>query len=130
MKHVYQFHCGNYHRIGFRHRETQTLYLSDLIDVKHCKDPAYGKLQVGLYSATIQDAKERLTQVKESLEPTEVKAAGKKRRLPDDMKQSTKRGYKRRRVNANQPEKEGDESEDVSISPNCLLTPNVQVLAL
>ena len=67
---------------------------------------------------------------KGSLEPTEVKAAGKKRRLPDDMKQSTKRDYNRRRVNANQPEKEGDESDNVSISPNSLLTPNVQILAL
>ena len=99
-------------------------------NVKHCKDPAYSKLHVRLYSAAMQDAKERLTHVKGSLEPTEVKAAGKKRRLPDDMKQSTRRGNKRRRVNANQPEKEGDESDNVSISPNCLLMPNVPILAL
>ena len=78
----------------------------------------------------MQDAKECLTHVKGSLEPTEVKAAGKKRRLPDGMKQSTRRGNKRRRANANQPEKEGDESDNVSISPHSLLTPNVQILAL
>ncbi|KIK04168.1 hypothetical protein K443DRAFT_431702 [Laccaria amethystina LaAM-08-1] len=105
------FHCGNYDRFGVRHRETQTLCLSDLIDVKHCKDPAYGKLQVGLYSAAMQDAKERLTHVKE---PTEVKAASKTRRLPDGMKQSTKRGNKRCRINANQPGKGDDESDDGS----------------
>jgi len=75
----------------------------------------------------MQDAKERLTHVKGSLEPTAVKAADKKRCLSDDMKQSTKRGNKRRRVNANQ---EGGENDNVNISPNCLLTPNVQILPL
>lgn len=119
------FHCENYDRIGARRRETQTIYLSDLIDVKRCKDPAYGKPQVNLYSAAMQDAKERSKHVKESLEST-----GKRRRLPDDMKQSTRRGNERRWVNANQSEKEGDQSDDVSISPYCLLTPNAQVLAL
>ena len=72
----------------------------------------------------MQDVKERLTHVKGPLEPTEVKAAGKKRRLPDDKQGGA--------INdaALMPIKEGDESDNVNISPNCLLTPHVQILAL
>ncbi|KAF8901758.1 hypothetical protein CPB85DRAFT_1323007 [Mucidula mucida] len=36
------FDCGNFVRIGVRHRETQTLYLSDMIDIRSCKEPSYG----------------------------------------------------------------------------------------
>ncbi len=52
--------CGNYLRIGIRHRESQTLYLSDLIDVRTCTDPAYGKIWLGLHIAIVSDALERL----------------------------------------------------------------------
>ena len=53
------FHCGKYERIGMRHRETGTLFLSDLIDVHSCRDPGYGKIQTGLYLLIIRDAMER-----------------------------------------------------------------------
>lgn len=56
------FHCGTLERIGIRHRQTQTLYLSDVIDVHACKDPAYGKLHVGLYLAALEDALDRVKQ--------------------------------------------------------------------
>ncbi|KAF8641526.1 hypothetical protein AX16_009904 [Volvariella volvacea WC 439] len=52
------FHCGKYERIGIRHRASQTLYLSDVIDTT--KFDLYGKLQIGLYIAIIQDAMSRL----------------------------------------------------------------------
>lgn len=91
------FHCGKYDRIGVRHRATQTLYLSDLIDVNTCKDPAYGKLQVGLYVAAVRDAMERLSQIKAVSKPTNAKAARKKRGLSEDEIPPA-RSSKRRRV--------------------------------
>ncbi|RDB15897.1 MAP kinase kinase MKK1/SSP32 [Hypsizygus marmoreus] len=59
------FHCGNFERIGIRHRNSQTLYLSDLIDVVHDTDPARGKLHVGLYMAAYLDTMDRFIQLKE-----------------------------------------------------------------
>lgn len=56
------FHCGNIERIGLRHRQTQTLYLSDVIDIHACKSPAYGKLHVGLYLAALEDVLDRVKQ--------------------------------------------------------------------
>ena len=55
-------HSGNHELICVRHRETQTLYVSDLIEPPTCKDPGYGKLQVGIYVAAIQDIMERTKQ--------------------------------------------------------------------
>ncbi|KAF5369652.1 hypothetical protein D9615_010246 [Tricholomella constricta] len=56
------FNCGNFERIGFRHRASQTLYLTDLIDVVNCESPAYGHIQTGLYMSIVQDAIERMKQ--------------------------------------------------------------------
>lgn len=43
-----------------RHRESQTLYVSDIIHPPTCKAPAYGKLHIGIYIAAIQDAIQRM----------------------------------------------------------------------
>lgn len=59
------FNCGNFERIGIRHRKSQTLFLSDIVDVAHGNDPAYGKLQIGIYIAAIQDAYDRAPQLRE-----------------------------------------------------------------
>ncbi|KAG6834230.1 hypothetical protein H0H93_011034 [Arthromyces matolae] len=69
------FQCGNFERIGFRHRESQTLFISNLIDVPTC--PSYGRLQVGLYLAILQDAIDRLTQRQKA---DELRPKTKKRR--------------------------------------------------
>ncbi|KAF8969014.1 hypothetical protein BDZ97DRAFT_302490 [Flammula alnicola] len=55
------FNCGKYERIGVRHRASQTLFLSGLINSITCRNPAYGKLHVGLQTAiiNIQDALDR-----------------------------------------------------------------------
>jgi hypothetical protein len=45
-----------------RHRGNQTLYVSDLIEPSACTNPGYGKLQVGVYVAGIQDAIDRKKQ--------------------------------------------------------------------
>lgn len=60
------FNCGNYERIGIRHRTTQTLYLSQLIKTYRCKDPPYGKLHIGLYMAAFEDAVDRAAQQREA----------------------------------------------------------------
>ena len=45
-----------------RHRVSQTLYVSQLIEPHACVDPGYGELQVGIYVAAIQDAMDRKQQ--------------------------------------------------------------------
>ncbi|KAF8891165.1 hypothetical protein CPB85DRAFT_1441057 [Mucidula mucida] len=54
------FDCGNFLRIGIRHRERQTLYLSSLIDIRTCKDPTYGGIWTALHVAIAADAVQRL----------------------------------------------------------------------
>ncbi|KAF9556381.1 hypothetical protein CPC08DRAFT_820517 [Agrocybe pediades] len=54
------FNCGLYERIGIRHRESQTLYISPLIEPINSRNPSYGKLHVGLHVAIIQDLLQRL----------------------------------------------------------------------
>ena len=54
-----------------RHRKTQTLYVSDLIEPPTCKDPGYGKLQVGIYVAAIQD---RIDRTKQRLQLSQPKS--------------------------------------------------------
>jgi hypothetical protein len=56
-------YSGNFEYVCVRCRETQTLYISDLIDVPHCTNPRYGKLHTGIYIAAIQDAMQRVTEM-------------------------------------------------------------------
>ncbi|KIM42885.1 hypothetical protein M413DRAFT_125221 [Hebeloma cylindrosporum] len=51
--------CGRYERIGIRHRASQTLYLSGLIDTVNIQDPRYRKLHVALNMAIVQDVLQR-----------------------------------------------------------------------
>src|SRR5260370_35218556 len=67
-------HSGNHEIIGIRHRETQTLYISHLIEPHSCSNPAYGKIQVGIYIAAIQETIDR--------ERQDVEAREKRRRDP------------------------------------------------
>lgn len=55
-------HSGNHEIIGIRHRKTQTLYISHVIEPHSCSNPAYGKVQVGIYIAAIQDTIDRAMQ--------------------------------------------------------------------
>ena len=59
------FHCGSFERIGYRHRTSQTLFLSDLINVSTDSKPHYGQLQIGLYMAVLRDALERIRLIKD-----------------------------------------------------------------
>lgn len=53
-------HCGRYERIGFRHRGSQTLYMSGIIDTVNIRNPSYRKLHLGLHIAIVKDAVARL----------------------------------------------------------------------
>ena len=53
------FQSGNHEIFGIRHRATQTLYISNIIEPHACKEPSYGKIHVGLYIAAITDALDR-----------------------------------------------------------------------
>ena len=54
-----------------RGRDSQTLYVSDLIEPSTCKDPGYGKLQVGVYIAAGRDAITRRKQQLDAMPQTE-----------------------------------------------------------
>ncbi|KAG6888569.1 hypothetical protein C0995_007358 [Termitomyces sp. Mi166 len=56
-------HCGNYERIAFRHRSSRTLFISDLIKVGECSDPAYGAIHIGLYISILKDVLDRTRQL-------------------------------------------------------------------
>ncbi|KIM39073.1 hypothetical protein M413DRAFT_235543 [Hebeloma cylindrosporum] len=83
------FHCGKYERIGIRHRETQTLYLSELIDPS--TQECYGKMQVGLQLAIIKDLLDRQAADREKKKVPSKR----KRNAETDVKESV--GNKKRR---------------------------------
>ncbi|KIM75061.1 hypothetical protein PILCRDRAFT_13876 [Piloderma croceum F 1598] len=56
-------HSGNYELVCLRHRSSQTLYVSDIIEPPTCANPGYGKLHVGIYVAAIQDTIDRQKQL-------------------------------------------------------------------
>ena len=58
-------HSGNHEIVGIRHRETQTLYISHVIEPHSCSNPAYGKIQVGIYIAAIQETIDREKRARE-----------------------------------------------------------------
>ncbi|KAG5640223.1 hypothetical protein DXG03_009771 [Asterophora parasitica] len=57
------FHCGTFERIAYRHRSSQIFFISELIDVRKCKAPGYGKIHIGLMMAIIQDVHDRALQI-------------------------------------------------------------------
>ncbi|KAJ7173374.1 hypothetical protein C8R46DRAFT_1082609 [Mycena filopes] len=59
------FTNGDFERIGIRHRESQTLLLSDLVRVSR-NDPPYGRIHVGLCIAAYRDAVDRYLQIRDA----------------------------------------------------------------
>ena len=84
-------HCGSFERIAFRHRSSRTLFISELIDVTRCKDPAYGEIQVGLYMSIIQDVFDRTRQLVQHEAETDSKHPRKRKREPVCSSESKKR---------------------------------------
>ncbi|PPQ71945.1 hypothetical protein CVT26_007174, partial [Gymnopilus dilepis] len=82
-------HCGRYERIGLRHRASQTLYLSGVIDTINARNPSYRKLSVGLYIYILRDALQRLELTETPMQ--ETKKSGLKRsanHLDEDVAQT------------------------------------------
>ncbi|KAK2467449.1 hypothetical protein APHAL10511_000304 [Amanita phalloides] len=61
---VIVLHSGNHELVCIRHRATQTLYVSDLIEPPVCANPGYGKVHIGIYIAAIQETIDRQLQPK------------------------------------------------------------------
>ena len=59
-----------------RHRRTQTLFVSDIINPSTCANPGYGKLHVGIYIAAIQDIIDRKQQQQQLLPQTKPSDGG------------------------------------------------------
>jgi hypothetical protein len=53
---------GNFEYIGIRDRESQTLYISELLHLQHLREPAYGKLESALHTFTIRETIDRWLQ--------------------------------------------------------------------
>ncbi|KAH9487274.1 hypothetical protein JR316_0001344 [Psilocybe cubensis] len=90
------FQCGRYERIGIRHRASQTLYLSEVIDTVNIKDPHYQKIHVGLHIAIYQDALERTRS--QDIVQQKLGSKGKKRGSDSLEYQDILRSKKRRRA--------------------------------
>ncbi|KAF8074526.1 hypothetical protein FPV67DRAFT_585531 [Lyophyllum atratum] len=87
------FHCGNFERIGFRHRSSQTLFLSNLIDISHCKNPGYGKIHIGLFLSVVQDAIDRM---EKQPQEEETRQSGNRKRPQDTASLPSRKRYKTR----------------------------------
>ncbi|KAF5386093.1 hypothetical protein D9615_002183 [Tricholomella constricta] len=91
------FHCGNFERIAFRHRSSQTLFISELIDVTGCKDPRYGELHLTLFVAIIEDVLDRTRQLVQSETDAKPRNSSRKRKREEPLPSE---GYKRPKTRA------------------------------
>ncbi|KAF8074525.1 hypothetical protein FPV67DRAFT_1445583 [Lyophyllum atratum] len=101
------FHCGNFERIGFRHRSSQTLFLSELIRVPECKNPGYGKIHMGLFLSIVQDVLDR-TELERQQEET-PRSSDRKRRRGTSASNPNKRYTTKTRAMALKERSEADE---------------------
>ncbi|KAH9474857.1 Mitogen-activated protein kinase kinase 5 [Psilocybe cubensis] len=91
------FSCGRQERIAIRHRQSQTLFLSDLIDPT--KIPGYRKIHLGLTIAAIKDRLERWDPIEvENRRPSKRKEPPGYSSIYNSMKDKATR-RKRRRLN-------------------------------
>ncbi|KAJ7065137.1 hypothetical protein B0H15DRAFT_872698 [Mycena belliarum] len=88
------FYNGNSERIGFRHRATQTLYLSEYFVPRSCGDPGYGKIHTGLYISIQLDLVDRMEQHKKM--ETETRPAP--RDQPDSFRAAGEPPKKRQKL--------------------------------
>lgn len=90
------FNCGRSERIGIRHRETQTLYLSDLIDPTCMK--GYGQIHLGLLIAALKDRLDKLNLVEEPKAPVRKRPRESIRSLRDNGMKDKATRRKRRKL--------------------------------
>ncbi|KAK0231423.1 hypothetical protein IW262DRAFT_481793 [Armillaria fumosa] len=97
------FDCGNYFRVGVRHRKTQTLYISDLVDASST-DPAYGKVITAINLAIIRDAMDRTPLLDPSLRKNKPSSHSASRKRPHGRDDTVPVRRSRRRLG--EPNKE------------------------
>ncbi|TFK71959.1 hypothetical protein BDN72DRAFT_895212 [Pluteus cervinus] len=94
------FNCGDFERIGVRHRATQTLYLSELIEVATAQNPAYSKIHLGLDIAALEDAQDRYDQIQRNTAKRSARVPrsnlGKRKREEIDVPPDTETRFSRR----------------------------------
>ncbi|KAJ4466236.1 hypothetical protein J3R30DRAFT_2280291 [Lentinula aciculospora] len=91
------FHRGTTEIICIRHRASQTLFISDIIETSA---NYYGKLQTALYAAILKDRAERQEIWERDHPPTAKVTAGKKRSFNHVESDNSGRMRKRRRSNS------------------------------
>ncbi len=101
---VIVFDCGNYFRVGIRHRKTQTLYISDLVEASSRTDPAYGKVMTAINLAIIRDAMDRTPLLDPSLHKNKPSSHSTSRKRRHDRDDTTPVRRSRRRLG--EPNKE------------------------
>lgn len=57
---------GNCECVAVRHRESRTLFISDIYQPHALKNPGYGKLHIGIYIAAVKDALDRFQKLSEA----------------------------------------------------------------
>ncbi|KDQ19252.1 hypothetical protein BOTBODRAFT_51699 [Botryobasidium botryosum FD-172 SS1] len=67
-------HSGNHEMIAIRHRKSQTLFISDIIEPSTFS--GYGKLEIGLYITALQDAFSRAKVLEENAQETGKNGGG------------------------------------------------------
>ncbi|TFK63612.1 hypothetical protein BDN72DRAFT_902258 [Pluteus cervinus] len=90
---VIVINCGNYERIGIRHRASQTLYLSDMVDLTK---PGYGKFYLGVLMSAVDDMLTRY----QAFRNQRTAARPTKRSRSPVQKNSEVRRSKRQKLNA------------------------------
>ncbi|KAG6856564.1 hypothetical protein H0H87_003064, partial [Tephrocybe sp. NHM501043] len=106
-------HCGSYERIAFRHRSSRTLFISELIDVGKCSDPAYGAIHIGLFISIVKDALDRTRQL---IDAESVKQSKKRKRPGIDSQDGRKRPKTRAAIAQEKVRKQTDENNFKTVS--------------
>ncbi|PBK65722.1 hypothetical protein ARMSODRAFT_1087332 [Armillaria solidipes] len=83
------FDCGNFLRVGIRRRKTQTLYISELVDVRDCSNPPFGKLMVAINAAILRDAVDRAPLLDPTLTKGKHLHTSKSRKRQRDVTEAT-----------------------------------------
>ena len=115
------FHCGKWERIGYRHRTSQTLFLSDLIDVSTGSNPRYGQLQTGLYMIILRDALEHIQLIKDGSATSTSTPT--KRKRPDGAEASGSNAVYKSGSSTSKVRKSAEDTQLVSV----FLCPSIEL---
>lgn len=99
-------HSGNYERIAFRHRETQTLFVSKAFEVKG--NSSYSRIHLALYVAILRDAVARLPRIAEQAISSEAAASTPAKRDKRPREEDTEGPRKRTKPDPSPPVRDSE----------------------